>query len=42
MSTKHLATVLALVAALFGAVMLLVTLDTAVYAGDRPLAQARR
>ena len=42
MRTKHLATVLALVAALVGAATLPVTLDTAAYAGDRPPAQARR
>ena len=42
MKTKHLATVLALVAALFGAATLPATLDVAAYANDRLPAQSRR
>ena len=42
MRTKHLATVLALVAALFGAATLPATLDVAAYAGDRVSAQSQR
>ena len=42
MRTKHLATVLALVAALFGAATLPATLDVAAYTGDRVSAQSQR
>ena len=42
MRTKHFATVLALVAALFGAATLPATLDMAAYAGDSMPAQSRR
>ena len=42
MRTKHFATVLALVAALFGAATLPAILDMAAYANDRLPAQSRR